>query len=121
MPRFEPYVVAFRSYFQCQASAAAFYQQDCNFRGAFVVHSLVCIGHSIIAVAGLIAVFWLARQRALPGFRFTGGALPILGAVLVALSVIAFEVISFKLSKPAGSVLGFLQSLLPGRSGGALP
>jgi hypothetical protein len=77
------------------------------------VHSLVCVGHLAIAVAAVIAIFWLARQRALPGGRFTGRTLPILGAVLLAVAVILCELISFKLSSPPEAFWDFFRAYYP--------
>jgi hypothetical protein len=78
-----------------------------------LVHSLLSIIHLLIAVAGVIAIVWLARLRALPGGRFTGRVLPILGAVLLALAVILFEGMSFKLSSPPEAFWDFLRAYYP--------
>lgn len=81
--------------------------------GRSPVHSLVYIGHLIIAVLGMIAIFWLARRRALPSGRLKSRTLPIWGAALVALGVTVFELMSLKISSPPGAFWDFLKAYYP--------
>jgi alpha-1,2-mannosyltransferase len=77
------------------------------------VHSLVSIAYTVVAVAGVIAILWLARRRALPGGRPTGGRVLLWVVAPLALGVILFDLVSLKLSGPPEAFWDFLQAYYP--------
>ncbi len=75
------------------------------------MHSFLYIGYLVVTVLSVLAIFRLARQRALPSVGVTYRSLPIWG--VIALALIAFELVGFKLSSPPIFFWDFLRAYDP--------
>ena len=82
-----------------------------DFHGMLPVHSLLYIGSLVATAFGILAIFRLAARRALPSIHLTARNLPIWG--LVALAVILFELVCFKLSSPPTACWDFIRAYYP--------
>jgi hypothetical protein len=68
-------------------------------------------GYLVSTVLGLVAIFRLAGQRALPAGGLTTRSLPVWGLIVIA--VILVELINFKLSSPPTPFWDFLRAYYP--------
>jgi alpha-1,2-mannosyltransferase len=103
--------VFFSRYLGWQASGWQLATGFTIFVGCSLVHSLFYTGYLVATVLGIVAIFRLAARRALPSGGVTIRSLP-LWAVL-ALGVILFEFISFKLSSPPTAFWDFIRAYYP--------
>lgn len=83
------------------------------FMGYPLVHILLLLGYVVAVAAGIMGIFWLARQRALPSGFLPSRTMPAWGTALLALGIILFELISLKLSSPPVIFWDFLKAYYP--------
>src|SRR5437016_5173336 len=77
------------------------------------MHSLAFIGHFVIMIVGVLAVFWLPRQRALQGGPLPSLGILILAIGIVALGVVVLELVIFRASSPPDRFWDFLMVYYP--------
>ena len=79
--------------------------------GCLSVHSLLYIGYLVAPLVAVLAIFGLAQRRVLPAGGLTSRSVPVWG--LIALGVILFEFIGWRLSSPPTAFLDFLTAYYP--------